>query len=135
MSFGSGVISFISKGRERPSRFPFAWIHVLKHVAMLKHWTLFLIPCFRTSVAVPAIATGNSGFLWNIFAFGKKLERGRVEAVSVAGWRRTIREHMSLMTAAPGTADLDASHSVAVVLDLGEVLFVEWCVERRPSRS
>jgi hypothetical protein len=60
----------------------------------------------------------HSGFLRNFFALFKKLKRCRVQAITLAGWRRTVGEDMSLMAVAPRTADLDATHAVAAIFDV-----------------
>ena len=40
---------------------------------------------------------------------------------------------MALVASASSAADLDTAHTVRVVFDIGEVLFVERCVKGRPA--
>src|SRR5687768_17545145 len=72
-------------------------------------------------------------FLTNLFALGEEFKRSRVKTVTLTGWRRTVGKDMSLVTTTPGAADLDPPHSIAVIDDLDEVLFVEWRMKRRPA--
>ena len=86
-----------------------------------------------TATVTTAVVPSFSVFLRNLFAVGKKLERRRIQTVSISGRWRTVRENMTLMSPASCTSDLDSPHSVAVVGDLAEMILIERRVERRPS--
>jgi hypothetical protein len=68
-----------------------------------------------------------------LFAFGKKLERRRIQTITLAGWRRTVREDMSLMAVASSAADLDADHSIAGVAKRAKMFRIERGIKRRPA--
>ena len=71
--------------------------------------------------------------LVNIFAVLKKLEACGIEAIPLAGRRRAVGEDVALVAAAAGAANFDTTHSVGIVFDICEMLFVKRCVERRPA--
>src|SRR5215213_9082435 len=66
-----------------------------------------------------------SSLLRYLFSVGKEFERRRIQTVSLAGGRRPVRKYMSLMSTTSSAANLDSTHSVAVVGDLGKMIFIE----------
>lgn len=73
------------------------------------------------------------GLLRYLFVRGEEFEGRGIKTISLAGWRWAVGEDVALVAAAAGAADLDAAHTVAIVFDIGEMVFVERRVERRPA--
>src|SRR4051794_23402776 len=63
----------------------------------------------------------------------KKCKRGRIETVTLSGWRRTVGENMSLVSAASCAADLDSAHPVAAVFNILEMVLIERPIKRWPA--
>jgi hypothetical protein len=65
-----------------------------------------------------SVGEGLVSVLRYIVTVSKELQRCRVQAIPASRWRGAVWKDMALMTAAACAADLNASHSVAIISDL-----------------
>ena len=64
-----------------------------------------------------------------------KVERSRVDAVSLAGWIRAILEQMAEVSSTLRTNHFGATHAKAVIRPELDVVLIDHVVKARPSRS
>src|SRR5690606_27995382 len=66
-------------------------------------------------------------------AVGRESQGRRIQAVALAGWRRTVGKDMAEMAAAARADFLDAHHAVAEVAHVADVRRIEGGGETRPA--